>query len=346
MLFCSFDLMDNRFFDETKVFMQAGNGGNGCCSFRRAKYIPRGGPDGGDGGDGGDIVLVARGNLNTLLYFRYNVHHYAENGKNGAGSNMTGSSGANKEIGVPIGTQVLDEEGKVLLADLDREGSSYIVVRGGEGGVGNMTFKTSVNRTPRKANPGKEGERGWFTLKLKILSDVGLVGKPNTGKSSLISVLTNAKARVDDYPFTTTKPSLGALRRGRGSIIICDIPGLIEKAHEGAGLGDKFLQHIERCNVLLHLVDVSLDNYIENYKVITSELKLYNDDILKKQIFVVFNKIDLISSEELKKRVSKFRRAFKKLKKIEPICISTHTHDGLSELVHLLFNVIKKNIDS
>ena len=326
-----------QFFDEVRVYMQAGDGGNGCCSFRREKFIPKGGPDGGNGGNGGDITLVAKNNLNTLLYFHYNVHHYAKNGAGGAGSNMTGANGESKIINVPCGTQVFDENGEILLADLDKENASYKIVHGGHGGLGNMMFKTSVNRTPRKATKGESGERGWFKLKLKMISDVGLVGLPNAGKSSIISVLTNAKAEVGNYPFTTTKPLLGVVKRGRGSFVICDIPGLIKNAHNGAGLGDRFLKHIERCKILLHIIDVTSEDVKKDYKVIQNELKMYDESILKKQIIVVFNKIDLIDREELNKKVKLFQKATK----ILPMCISTATREGLNELAKRLFAIVK-----
>ena len=330
-------MVDKRFFDEVKVYMQAGNGGNGCCSFRREKFIPKGGPDGGNGGDGGSIKLVAKGNLNTLLFFHYNVHHRAENGKSGAGQNMTGANGKTMVLFVPIGTQVLDENGDILLADLDKEGYEYTIVKGGQGGIGNMAFKTSVNQAPRKATKGEEGEKGWFKLKLKMLSDVGLVGLPNAGKSSIISTLTNAKAEVADYPFTTIKPMLGVIKRGRGKIVICDIPGLIKNAHMGVGLGDKFLKHIERCKILLHVIDVSSKDIISDYNTIKHEIEAYNQDILKKQIIVVFNKIDLLDKREIQQKI----KLFKQKTKITPLCISTLTHDGLNDLVKLMFKIIK-----
>lgn len=330
-------MVDKRFFDEVKVYMQAGNGGNGCCSFRREKFIPKGGPDGGNGGDGGSIKLVAKGNLNTLLFFHYNVHHRAENGKSGAGQNMTGANGKTMVLFVPIGTQVLDENGDILLSDLDKEGYEYTIVKGGQGGIGNMAFKTSVNQAPRKATKGEEGEKGWFKLKLKMLSDVGLVGLPNAGKSSIISTLTNAKAEVADYPFTTIKPMLGVIKRGRGKIVICDIPGLIKNAHMGVGLGDKFLKHIERCKILLHVIDVSSKDIISDYNTIKHEIEAYNQDILKKQIIVVFNKIDLLDKREIQQKI----KLFKQKTKITPLCISTLTHDGLNDLVKLMFKIIK-----
>ena len=330
-------MVDKRFFDEVKVYMQAGNGGNGCCSFRREKFIPKGGPDGGNGGDGGSIKLVAKGNLNTLLFFHYNVHHRAENGKSGAGQNMTGANGKTMVLFVPIGTQVLDENGDILLADLDKEGYEYTIVKGGQGGIGNMAFKTSVNQAPRKATKGEEGEKGWFKLKLKLLSDIGLVGLPNAGKSSIISTLTNAKAEVADYPFTTIKPMLGVIKRGRGKIVICDIPGLIKNAHIGVGLGDKFLKHIERCKILLHVIDVSSEDIISDYNTIKHEIEAYNQDILKKQIIVVFNKIDLLDKREIQQKI----KLFKQKTKITPLCISTLTHDGLNDLVKLMFKIIK-----
>ena len=330
-------MTDKRFFDEVRVYMQAGNGGNGCCSFRREKFIPKGGPDGGNGGKGGDIILIAKGNLNTLLFFHYNIHHRAENGKNGAGQNMTGANGNNTELFVPIGTQIFDENGEILLADLDKDGSMYTIVHGGTGGIGNMAFKTSVNQAPRKATPGTEGEAGWFKLKLKMLSDVGLVGLPNVGKSSIIASITNAKAEVGDYPFTTIKPILGVIKRGRGRIVVCDIPGLIKNAHLGIGLGDKFLKHIERCKALLWIIDVNSDDVIKDYQIINNELKEYNKDILKKKIIFVFNKIDLIDEKELKKKII----AFKKIVKKTPICISTLTQEGMQGMVKMIFQVVR-----
>ena len=330
-------MSDKRFFDEVNVYMQAGNGGNGCCSFRREKFIPKGGPDGGNGGKGGSIKLVAKNNLNTLLFFHYNVHHRAENGKSGAGQNMTGANGKSKELFVPIGTQILDIDGEILLADLDKENSEYTIVRGGQGGIGNMAFKTSVNQAPRKATKGEEGEKGWFKLKLKMLSDVGLVGLPNAGKSSIIATLTNAKAEVGDYPFTTIKPMLGVVKRGRGNLVICDIPGLIKNAHNGTGLGDKFLKHIERCKILLNVIDATSDDILNDYNTIKNELSLYNSDILSKKIIVVFNKIDLIEKKELNKKL----KQFEKKTKITPMCISTLTHEGLNDLVKMMFYSLK-----
>ena len=319
--------------------MQAGNGGNGCCSFRRVKYIAKGGPDGGNGGNGGDIILETRSNLNTLLFFHYNVHHQAGSGKSGAGQNKTGANGETKVLGVPIGTQVWDENGEVLLADLDKNDTKFTIVKGGGGGVGNMAFKTSVNQTPRKATKGEAGECGWFKLRLKMLSDVGLVGLPNAGKSSLMSIITNAKVEIGDYPFTTLKPTLGVVKYGRGRFVLCDIPGLIADAHIGAGLGDKFLKHIERCSVLTHMVDVSVDNVVEDFKTIQNELLKYNKDILKKQIVVVFNKVDLVEKDVLMEKIDNFKRQTK----ITPICISTKTHQGVRELVKVLFNIVKQS---
>ncbi len=332
--------MEKRFFDEARVYFQAGNGGNGCCSFRRVKYIPRGGPDGGNGGKGGDIILIAKNNLNSLLYFHYNVHHRAGNGKSGSGQNMTGANGDDKVLAVPIGTQIYDENENIMFADLNREDESYTIVKGGQGGMGNMAFKTSINQTPRKATPGEEGQKGWFTLKLKMLSDVGVVGLPNAGKSSLISTITNAKIEVADYPFTTIKPTLGVVKCGRGRFVICDIPGLIKGASSGAGLGDKFLKHIERCKILIHIIDITSDSFIDDYKTIKKELIQYNKDILKKNIIVVFNKIDLLDESILKAKI----KTFIKETKINPICISTVAHTGLKDLIKLIFNIIKNEI--
>ena len=330
-------MADKRFFDEVRVYMQAGNGGNGCCSFRREKFIPKGGPDGGNGGKGGDINLIAKGNLNTLLFFHYNVHHRAENGKSGAGQNMTGANGKDTTLFVPVGTQVLDENGEILLADLDKENAVYTIVHGGVGGIGNMAFKTSVNQAPRRATKGTEGEEGWFKLKLKMLSDIGLVGLPNAGKSSIISSITNAKAEIGDYPFTTIKPMLGVVKRGRGRLVICDIPGLIKNAHNGSGLGDKFLKHIERCKALLWVLDVASDNILNDYKTIKFELEQYNKEIFNKKILFVFNKMDLLDNRELQKRINIFKKAVKQT----PLCISTITQEGLQDMIKVMFKVVR-----
>ena len=330
-------MTDKRFFDEVNVYFQAGNGGNGCCSFRRAKYIPKGGPDGGDGGDGGNITLIAKSNLNTLIYFHYNKHQKAENGKNGSGANMKGANGKSIILGVPEGTQILNEEGDFIIADLKKDGQSFVITKGGQGGFGNATFKTSVNQAPRKATKGEEGEKGWFKLKLKMISDVGLVGLPNSGKSSLICAITNSKSEIGDYPFTTLKPNLGVVKRGRGRFVMCDIPGLIENAHKGSGLGDKFLKHIERCNILLHIIDASKENILEEYFKIKNELQIYNDDILKKNILVIFNKVDLIEQKALTKKINDF----KKKTKITPICISTLNHYGLNDLIKKIFTILR-----
>jgi GTP-binding protein len=328
-----------KFFDQVKVYLEAGSGGNGASSFRREKYVPRGGPDGGNGGKGGNIILQAKDNLNTLVFFHYNVHHKADNGKNGFGQNRTGVSGEDKILFVPMGTQVFDESGEILLFDLDQNNKSEVVAYAGQGGIGNAAFKTSYDRAPRKATKGEKGQAGWFVLKLKLISDVGIIGMPNAGKSSLLTSVTNAKSKVADYPFTTLQPTLGVVKKNKSSFVLCDIPGLIEGAHNGAGLADHFLQHIERCKILIHLIDCSNEDPVKCYKLIRKELLLYNKDLKNKKEIIVLNKIDSISEKKLPKLNTSFTKKTKK----EPLFISTHTFAGINDLIKKIFYELKNS---
>lgn len=286
-----------HFIDEVKIYLKAGDGGNGAVSFRREKFIEFGGPDGGNGGKGGDIILLTTPELNTLIDFRYKQHFKAKRGEGGMGRNRTGESGEDLILKVPVGTQIFSQDGETLIADLTELNHSFIIAKGGRGGAGNAVFKSSVNQAPRKAIPGAEGEEICVWLKLKLLSDVGLVGLPNAGKSTFLSVTTQAKPKIADYPFTTLKPQLGVVYIDLDEFVIADIPGLIEGASEGHGLGDKFLKHIERCSVLLHLIDIRED-VVNAYNTIREELKNYINDLSHKTEIIALNKIDTLSEEE------------------------------------------------
>jgi GTP-binding protein len=332
-----------RFFDEVQIHVKAGNGGNGCVSFRREKYVPDGGPDGGNGGKGGDIILRPVNNLNTLSYFHYHVHHEANNGKKGSGANKTGASGDDLVLLVPTGTQIWNEEGDVMLFDLSTEGQDFVVAHGGQGGLGNINFKSSTNQAPKFATPGEEGENGWIKLKLKLIADVAIVGFPNSGKSTLISAVTNAKSKIGDYPFTTLKPILGVYKRYEKAVVLCDIPGLIEGAHEGVGLGDKFLKHIERCKAILFMLDVSRD-FESEFKTLLNEIELYNADMLDKKFVVALNKIDLLSEDESKEKMKIAKKLFKGMDVFQ---ISAHNETGLEKLMNELMLIVhSKNENS
>ena len=272
-----------KFLDQAKIYVKAGNGGSGSASFRREKFIEFGGPDGGDGGNGGSIILVAKENLNTLIDFRYQQHFKAEKGQNGMGKKKTGRNGKDLVLNVPIGTQIFEEDNNTLIEDLKKIDEKVIIAKGGGRGLGNVRFKSSTNRTPRKKTDGSEGESFWIWLQLKVIADIGIIGMPNAGKSSLLSVLTKAKPKIANYPFTTINPNLGVTSYSDKEITIADIPGLIEGAHEGVGLGDKFLRHIERCKSLIHLIDITENNILENYLKIRKELSKYSNNLLKKK---------------------------------------------------------------
>ena len=287
-----------HFLDQAKIFIKSGWGGGGAVGFRREKYIEYGGPDGGDGGKGGDIIFEAVPGLNTLIDFRYTQHFRAQRGHGGSGSNKTGAGGDDLVIKVPIGTQILaDDEERTLLADLTEEGQRIVFLKGGDGGRGNASYKTSTNRTPRQHGTGWPGEEMFVWLRLKLLADAGLVGLPNAGKSTFINAVTNAQAKVGAYAFTTTRPQLGVVRHKGNEFVIADIPGLIEGAAEGAGIGDRFLGHIERCKVLLHLVDANDEDVATSYRIVRDELDAYGAGLLDKKIIVALNKIDMLDDE-------------------------------------------------
>jgi len=327
-----------KFLDQAKIYVKAGDGGSGSASFRREKFIEFGGPDGGDGGDGGSIILVAKENLNTLIDFRYQQHFKAEKGQNGMGKKKTGRNGKDLVLNVPIGTQIFEEDNNTLIEDLKKIDEKVIIAKGGGRGLGNVRFKSSTNRTPRKKTDGSEGESFWIWLQLKVIADIGIIGMPNSGKSSLLSVLTKAKPKIANYPFTTINPNLGVTSYSDKEITIADIPGLIEGAHEGIGLGDKFLRHIERCKSLIHLIDITENNILENYLKIRKELSKYSNNLLKKKEIIVFNKIDIINTNKINEKINFFKKKIKK----NIYKISVAQNNGLSTLKKLLINNVYK----
>lgn len=319
-----------KFLDEAKIYVKAGDGGDGCLSFRREKFIEFGGPDGGMGGHGGSVYAVAVKNVNTLIDYRYQQHFKAKKGGNGEGQNKTGRSSDDIILKVPVGTQILDEDKITEIADMTEEGQVVLLAEGGKGGLGNAHFKSSITQAPRRTTLGIPGEERWVWLKLKLIADIGLVGMPNAGKSSFIRAVTNADAKVGDYPFTTIKPQLGVISFHDKEIVIADIPGLIEDAHMGKGLGDRFLAHVERCSVLLHIVDISTENPIENYKIIRNEIDVYNNTMYKKPEIVVLNKIDLLPPSDLKK----ISIEFEKYTKNRIYTISAINREGCKNVVN------------
>ena len=297
-----------KFLDQAKIYIKAGNGGSGSASFRREKFIEFGGPDGGDGGHGGSVIIESDRNLNTLIDFRYAQHFKAQHGKNGSKRNRTGANGENLILKVPVGTQIYEEDNNTLIYDFTKNKERYLVASGGKGGLGNVRFKSSVNRAPKKKTNGKNGEEFWIWLQLKVIADIGIIGKPNAGKSSLLSALTRAKPKIANYPFTTINPNLGVTYYDRKEVTLADIPGLVEGAHKGIGLGDKFLRHIERCKVLLHLIDLSENNLEKTYEEITKELSSYDKKLSKKKEIIFFNKSDLFDNDEIKKKLENFKK--------------------------------------
>ena len=319
-----------HFLDQAKIFIRSGAGGPGAVSFRREKFIEFGGPDGGDGGKGGDIVFEAVPGLNTLIDFRYTQHFRAPRGKGGSGSNRTGAGGEDLVIKVPIGTQILsDDEGRSLLADLTRAGERVIFLRGGMGGRGNASYKSSTNRAPRQHQTGEAGEEMWVWLRLKLLADVGLVGLPNAGKSTLLNSVTNAGAKIGDYPFTTLRPQLGVVRHKGREFVIADIPGLIEGAAEGAGIGDRFLGHVERTRLLLHLVDASGENPAEAYRIVREELDSYGAGLDEKAEIVALTKADMLDGKSL----NRIAKAVEKVSGSRPFPVSAPLEEGIGPLL-------------
>ena len=317
-----------KFLDQVKIFVKAGDGGSGSPSFRREKFIEFGGPDGGDGGKGGSITLKSERNLNTLIDFRYQQHFKAEKGRDGSGKNKTGRSGNNLYLKVPLGTQVFEEDNKTLIYDFKLDNEEFVVALGGKGGFGNTRFKSSTNRAPKKFTKGSKGEEYWIWLQLKTIADIGIIGLPNAGKSSLLASLTRAKPKIANYKFTTLNPNLGVSIYDDKEITLADIPGLIEGAHEGSGLGIKFLKHIERCKTLLHLIDITEEDLIHSYRQVRIELKKYSLELENKKEIVVFNKIDLINKDEIKYKLTKFKKRIKK----NVLLISTLDKTTLSEI--------------
>ncbi|MDX9816489.1 MAG: GTPase ObgE [Smithellaceae bacterium] len=331
-----------KFIDEAKIYIKAGHGGQGCISFRREKFVPRGGPDGGDGGKGGDVIFRATEKHRTLLDFKYRQHHIAKNGGHGSGNNRTGRSATDLIISVPVGTVIKDAETQEVLADLSQVSQIHVAARGGIGGKGNAHFATSTHQTPRFAQDGMEGEERWVLLELKLLADVGIVGFPNAGKSTFISRVSAAKPKIADYPFTTLTPHLGVVKHAKApSLVIADIPGLISGAHQGMGMGINFLKHIERTSVLLHIIDVSAEPYTdawENYKAINNELGLYNPSLLQKPQIVALNKIDLPPvREKAKKEVALFKK-----NGIMLFEFSAVTGEGISKILNKIVSIIHK----
>ena len=297
-----------KFLDQVKIYVKAGDGGNGSPSFRREKFIEYGGPDGGDGGKGGSVILESEQNLNTLIDYRYQQHHKAERGENGMGQNRTGKGGDDLFLKVPLGTQVFEEDNKTLIYDFIKSGEKFIAAAGGKGGLGNTRFKSSTNRAPKKFTKGTLGEEFTIWLQLKTIADIGIIGLPNAGKSSLLASITNANPKIANYQFTTLNPNLGVASYDDKEITIADIPGLIEGAHEGIGLGVQFLKHIERCKTLLHLIDITNNDLGKSYHQVKNELKSYSPDLLKKKELIVLNKIDLIDDELVKEIVEDFSK--------------------------------------
>ena len=322
-----------KFLDQAKIYVKAGNGGSGSSSFRREKFVEFGGPDGGDGGTGGSVIFESERNLNTLIDFRYKQHFNAEHGKSGSKKNKTGGGGKDLILQVPTGTQIFEEDNNTLIYDFTKDKERFVVATGGEGGLGNTRFKSSTNRAPRKKTLGKKGEEFWVWLQLKVIADAGIIGLPNAGKSSLLSRCTRAKPKIANYPFTTINPNLGVLNINHKEVILADIPGLIEGSHKGIGLGDKFLRHIERCKVLIHLIDISEKDIIGNYLKIRNELSKYDKSILKKKEIVIFNKSDLVNMNLITKKLKNFKKETKKDFQIISL-VSKENFEKVKKIIH------------
>ena len=325
-----------KFLDQVKIYIKAGNGGNGSPSFRREKYVEYGGPDGGDGGKGGSIILRAEENLNTLIDYRYQQHHKAQRGENGAGQNCTGKGGGDLILKVPLGTQVFEEDNKTLVFDFNNKGEEFVVGIGGKGGLGNTRFKSSTNRAPRKFTKGAIGEEFIIWLQLKTIADIGIIGLPNAGKSSLLAAITNANPKIANYRFTTLNPNLGVASYDDKEITIADIPGLVEGAHEGVGLGIQFLKHIERCKSLLHLIDITNLDLDESYEQVRNELKNYSSKLIEKKELVVLNKIDLVDESTVKEVINHFSKD----KNCEIMTMTTLEKDSISKIKAKLLSYV------
>src|SRR6266403_324504 len=325
-----------KFLDEAKVYIRSGDGGNGCVAFRREKYIEFGGPSGGNGGRGGDVVIEVVDGLNTLIDYRYQQHFKAQKGTNGMGKDRHGANGKPIVLKVPVGTQVFDEDRETLIHDFTTLGEKFVLAEGGNGGFGNAHFKSSTNRAPRNANPGQPGEERWIWLRLKLIADAGLVGLPNAGKSTFLAATSAARPKIADYPFTTLTPQLGVVESDGREFVLADIPGLIEGAHEGTGLGDRFLGHVERCRVLLHLVDGTVEHAGVAYKTVRAELNAYGEGLADKPEIVALNKADVLTPEQLKRQTARLERAAKKT----PLVVSAATGAGVPDVLRALLRVI------
>ncbi|MFZ3250506.1 MAG: GTPase ObgE [Pseudolabrys sp.] len=327
-----------KFLDEAKVYIASGAGGNGCVSFRREKFIEFGGPNGGDGGKGGNVVVEAVTGLNTLIDYRYQQHFKAQRGGNGMGKDRAGANGKDVVLKVPVGTQIYEEDGETLIADLTHVGESVTISKGGNGGFGNAHFKSSTNRAPRHANPGQPGEERTIRLRLKLIADAGLIGLPNAGKSTFLAAVSAAKPKIADYPFTTLHPQLGVVEVDGREFVLADLPGLIEGAHEGTGLGDRFLGHTERCRVLLHLVDGTGEDAGAAYKTVRAELEAYGHGLTEKPEIVALSKADAMTKDAIKAQSAKLKKACKKT----PLVVSAQSHEGVQELLRALAAIIEK----
>ena len=325
-----------KFLDQVKIYVKAGNGGSGSPSFRREKFVEFGGPDGGDGGKGGSVILISERNLNTLIDYRYQQHFKAERGKDGSGKNKTGKGGEDLYLKVPLGTQVFEEDNKTLIYDFKSQKEEFLVASGGKGGFGNTRFKSSTNRAPKKFTKGGQGEEFWIWLQLKTIADIGIIGLPNAGKSSLLASMTSANPKIANYKFTTINPNLGVASYDDKEVTLADIPGLIEGAHTGTGLGIKFLKHIERCKTLLHLIDITEDDLFISYNQVRKELSKYSKDLVKKKEIVVLNKTDLIDEEEKKEKIKKLKNTLKK----NIFLMSTMDKKSVSDIKSKLVNYV------
>ena len=328
-----------KFLDQQKVFIKSGDGGAGCVGFRREKYIEFGGPDGGDGGRGGDVVAEWVANLNTLIDFRYQQHFKAKRGSHGMGKNRSGKSGADQILKVPIGTQIIDENNDQIIADLTESGQKFVLAVGGDGGFGNAHYKSPTNQAPRKAGDGFSGQEKWLWLRLKLIADAGLIGLPNAGKSTFLAAVTRARPKIADYPFTTLHPNLGVGFVDNEEVVIADIPGLIEGAHEGAGLGDRFLGHVERCGVLLHLVDGTENNPASNYRTVRRELDAYGGGLPEKRELVALNKCDALSNQLIKD----IKRSLEAETKKPVLVTSSIAGTGLNEVLRRLVSEVARH---
>jgi len=328
-----------KFLDEAKIYIRSGDGGNGCVSFRREKFVPDGGPDGGNGGRGGDVIAECIGGLNTLIDFRYQQHFKAKKGQHGMGSNCTGYSSDDLIIQLPLGTQILEEDRETVIADLTRVGQKVILAEGGKGGLGNQCFKSSTNQAPQQSTPGIEGQERWLWLRLKLMSEAGLLGMPNAGKSTFLAAVSRAKPKIADYPFTTLVPQLGVVYVDQKEFVLADIPGLIEGAHDGVGLGTRFLGHVERAGILLHLVDGTQEDVVGAYKTIRKELKAYSPELAKTKEILALNKCDALTPEEIEEKSAALKKASRK----KIWCISGVSGEGVQKVLREMMKAVEES---